>query len=240
MSARIRTTTRRPLYALRQHILPPTPSQRSKASWFFHTAEKKYVGAASTAAELPEINVPQIVFIGRTNCGKTSLLRALIYGTDNVPSTHIIRPSSTPGSTKDLRFYSLTAPQTQLVLTDLPGYGYGSSSAQGDAITTFLDASLNIRMVYVLIDAGVGVKPSDRRIVSMLDARAIPWRLVGTKCDKRDVSKRAGTVLAGLLDASAAMRNAPDGPDEVLLTSATAAQGTNELRTAMWRMLVDG
>lgn len=81
-----------------------------------------YITSAQRAEQLPSLGgVPEIAFIGRSNCGKSSLLNALLG------RTGLARTSSTPGRTQMVNFFAVEKGEKKLVLADLPGYGYAES-----------------------------------------------------------------------------------------------------------------
>ena len=86
--------------------------------------DSKYLSPADFGYKPPDGNVPEFAFVGRSNVGKSSLIRTLL-GNDK-----IVRVSSTPGCTQSVNYYSLYrgANSAQIYLVDLPGYGFAASS----------------------------------------------------------------------------------------------------------------
>src|SRR5207237_9216224 len=66
---------------------------------------------------LPDADVPEIAFAGRSNVGKSSLLNALTN------RKSLARTSNTPGRTQELNFFNVGEP-LQIRLVDMPGYGF--------------------------------------------------------------------------------------------------------------------
>src|ERR671926_1417084 len=66
---------------------------------------------------LPDPDVPEIAFAGRSNVGKSSLLNAL------TSRKGLARTSNTPGRTQELNFFDVGSP-LRLRLVDMPGYGF--------------------------------------------------------------------------------------------------------------------
>ena len=130
--------------------------------------------------QVPTDSTPEIAFAGRSNVGKSSILNALVR------QNTLARTSNTPGRTREINFFNLGE---QLMLADLPGYGYARvSKAQVQQWTGLVDSYLkgraNLRRVCVLIDSRHGLKESDRGVMAMLDQVAQPYQVVLTKADK--------------------------------------------------------
>src|SRR5271170_3777896 len=81
--------------------------------------ECRFVAGAGDPAALPAETLPEIAFAGRSNVGKSSLVNAL------TGRRMLARTSNTPGRTRQLNFFDLGG---ELMLVDLPGYGYAEAS----------------------------------------------------------------------------------------------------------------
>ncbi len=85
-----------------------------------------YITSAQKAQQLPQFGLPEVCFIGRSNCGKSSLLNALLE------RKNLARTSQTPGRTQMVNFFRLDRTTKteglgeQLIFADLPGYGYSA------------------------------------------------------------------------------------------------------------------
>ena len=75
--------------------------------------------AAGTSAQLPPSDMPEVVFAGHSNVGKSSLINKIIN------RKSLARVSSQPGKTATINFYNLDGAR----LVDLPGYGFAKVSA---------------------------------------------------------------------------------------------------------------
>ncbi|MCI5046642.1 MAG: ribosome biogenesis GTP-binding protein YihA/YsxC [Aquisalinus sp.] len=131
-------------------------------------------------ATLPDPDVTEVAFAGRSNVGKSSLINAL------TGRNALARTSNTPGRTRELNFFNLGG---KLRLVDLPGYGYARASRKEVAAWTglikdYLRGRSVLRRACILIDARHGLKDSDREIMQMLDVAAVPYQIVFTKADK--------------------------------------------------------
>lgn len=140
-----------------------------------------FVLGVAELKQLPEPDMSEVAFIGRSNVGKSSLINALTGRKD------LARTSNTPGRTQQLNFFNLGG---KIYIVDLPGYGYAKvSRSQVEEWTKLMKKYLrgrpNLRCVFVLIDARHGLKPSDLDMMKMLDETAVNYRIVLTKCDKQ-------------------------------------------------------
>src|SRR5215468_2023897 len=121
----------------------------------------QFFWASPSIESLPPMAGIEVAFAGRSNVGKSSLINAL------TGRNALARTSHTPGRTQELIFFD--GPQ-QLVLVDMPGYGYAAASKSKVAAWTalihaFLMGRANLARVYLLVDARHGLKPVDDRVL---------------------------------------------------------------------------
>jgi GTP-binding protein len=176
---------------------------------------------------LPEPEVPEIAFCGRSNVGKSSLLNAL------TGRRAIARTSVTPGRTQELNFFEVGEP-TQFRLVDMPGYGFAKAPVKvverwRQLVRTYLRGRAVLKRTLVLIDARHGVKPVDGEMMTMLDEAAVGYRLVLTKADKIKASELSAMLAATEAEA----RKHPAAYPVVHATSAEKGLGIAELRAAV-------
>lgn len=139
-----------------------------------------FVAGAHNTSQIPDFNLPEFAFVGRSNVGKSSLLNALLS------RKSLARVSHTPGRTQQLNFFKLG---DQLILADLPGYGFAAvSKKKSDAwqrtIFTYLRARTTLKRVFLLIDGRHGIKKSDEEVMDLLDEAAVSYVIILTKADK--------------------------------------------------------
>jgi GTP-binding protein len=145
----------------------------------------KFLKSAEKMTDLPNTDLSEIAFAGRSNVGKSSLLNAL------AGIKRLAKVSNTPGRTQLINYFSVN---DELLLVDLPGYGYAKASKTKVAqwnmfVNKYLQTRANLRLVLILIDSRHGVKDTDREIMAMLDAAAVSYQIVLTKLDKLRASE---------------------------------------------------
>lgn len=187
--------------------------------------EAQFVAGVAEAAALPPESLPEIAFAGRSNVGKSSLVNALCG------RRMLARTSNTPGRTRQLNFFSLGG---ELMLVDLPGYGYAEASKTAIArwtalVQRYLRSRGGLRRVCLLIDARHGIKEPDRPVLQLLDAAGVSYQAVLTKTDKlaaAEVAAMAERVAVELARHTAAH-------PEIHLTSAEKRRGLAALRATL-------
>ena len=182
----------------------------------------EFVKSVVDLAHLPDANLPEVCFAGRSNVGKSSLINALTN------QKGLARASNTPGRTRELNYFDASG---RLFLVDLPGYGYARASKTDIARWTkltraFLRGRQALRRVFVLVDSRHGLKESDLELFAMLDEAAVTYQVVLTKTDKLKKGE-LDRVLARTRDAIA---KRPAAHPEVVATSSEKGRGIPELR----------
>jgi GTP-binding protein len=128
----------------------------------------------------------EVAFVGRSNVGKSSLLKALAN------QNQLARVSKTPGRTRLINLF-LTGPDRWIV--DLPGYGYAGGSKDETStwqamVEGYLMNRKSLRMVFLLVDAEIGPTKLDHQMVGWLQSTELPYRIVATKADQVKPSRQ--------------------------------------------------
>ncbi len=139
----------------------------------------EFEAAFGTLRQIPQSDLPEIVFAGRSNVGKSSMLNKLFN------RKNLARVSSMPGKTITINFFKVE----NIRIVDLPGYGYskvakGEKRRWAEMMEGYFAQNRNIQLVVQLVD--MRHKPSEDDYVMMRflkDAR-LPFIVAATKCDK--------------------------------------------------------
>ena len=129
---------------------------------------------------LPDNQVPEIAFAGKSNVGKSSLINALMN------RKSLARTSSSPGKTQTINFYNIN---DGLYLVDLPGYGYARVSEKekeqwGKMIERYLHGSAQLRAVFLLIDIRHEPSENDKMMYDWIVYNGYDPIIIATKADK--------------------------------------------------------
>ncbi|MDT9545859.1 MAG: YihA family ribosome biogenesis GTP-binding protein [Chlorobium sp.] len=176
-----------------------------------------FVRSVSDLSDLPEESFPEIVFAGRSNVGKSSLLNSLT-GRKGLAKT-----SSTPGKTRLINYFLLN---DNLYFVDIPGYGYAAVShaekdAWGRLLAGYVGDRAAIALVVLLLDSRHPAMKSDRDMMDFLAYHDRPYGIVLTKDDKLTQKERTHAKRA---TASCALN-----AEFIVSYSSVSGKGKNEL-----------
>lgn len=145
-----------------------------------------YDYSIGTAKQLKPSDLPEIVFSGKSNVGKSSLINKLTN------RKGLARVSASPGKTATINFYKL--PQCRFV--DLPGYGYAKVSQAekkrwGDLVEAYLSDQREIVLLIQILDARHKPTQNDIDMLNFLLETERDFLVVCTKCDKLNKTETA-------------------------------------------------
>jgi len=135
--------------------------------------------------QFPKDNLPEIVFVGRSNVGKSSILNALLN------RKNLAYVGSTPGKTQQINFFNI---DDKIYFVDLPGYSFSVMGKEKSykisrTIDLYLKKRENIALVVMLVD--IRHKPSndDKLMYEYLINSDLNFIIVPTKADKLPITK---------------------------------------------------
>ncbi|MBQ6862820.1 MAG: YihA family ribosome biogenesis GTP-binding protein [Clostridia bacterium] len=144
-----------------------------------------YEVSFGTAKQLPVSDLPEIVFSGRSNVGKSSLINKLFN------RKNLARVSSVPGKTTTINFFRCE----NVRFADLPGYGYAKRSGEeirrwSNLMEGYFQSERNIKLVVQLVDMRHPPTADDRTMIEFLKSADVPFVVALTKSDKLKKTER--------------------------------------------------
>ena len=129
---------------------------------------------------LPDTEMPEIAFAGKSNVGKSSLINGLLN------RKSLARTSSQPGKTQTINYYNINH---DLYFVDLPGYGYAQVSVEirakwGKMVERYLHTSKQLRLVFLLIDIRHEPSENDWIMSDWIVKNGYEPVIIATKLDK--------------------------------------------------------
>lgn len=131
-------------------------------------------------SKLPQNQMPEIAFAGKSNVGKSSLINVLMN------RKSLARTSAQPGKTQTINFYNIN---DAMYLVDLPGYGYAKAAESekqkwGTMIENYLHGSKQLRAVFLLIDIRHAPSANDKTMYDWIVYQGFEPVIIATKLDK--------------------------------------------------------
>ena len=202
---------------------PLFTSEQIEAARVLFARPCDFTMGAAKIEQLPDTDLPEVAFAGRSNVGKSSLINALVN------QKKLARASNEPGRTRELNIFLLDG---RVRLVDLPGYGWARADKKTAAKfqnlgRQYLRGRPNLKRVYLLIDARHGLKSVDTEALDVLDLSAVSYQIVLTKADKLRPASLIDKVKEDTLKAIA---KRPAAFPRVVATSSESGFGIAELR----------
>ena len=145
--------------------------------------------SAGLSSQLRPDDRPDVVFSGRSNVGKSSLINKLCN------RKALARVSSRPGKTATINFFDAGS----FNLVDLPGYGYAKVSKVeklrwAELVEGYFAAGRNIALVVQIVDMSLQPTAEDMDMITYLYDTGVPFIVVMTKSDKLNKSEYAARM----------------------------------------------
>ena len=150
----------------------------------------EFIGSWERNDQIPQTQVPEFAFIGRSNVGKSSLINMLCN------RKKLAKTSSTPGKTQLINLFKI---EKKFQFCDLPGYGYARvSKSKRDAfnrmINHYLRERQNLYTLFILLDLRVPMQELDVNFINWCGTNEVPFTILGTKADSVKPKKIAARI----------------------------------------------
>lgn len=182
--------------------------------------QAELVISAVSKKQYPQKGYPEIVFAGRSNVGKSSLINKLCN------RNKLARISASPGKTATINFYDI---EHKLYFVDLPGYGYAKVSwaerqKWADMINEYLEQSPRLSTMFLLVDSRHKPTGDDVMMMDWIKNANLEFRVIATKADK--LSAKAAQENKGVIMETLGLTQ----PELVMLFSSKTGAG----KEAVW------
>lgn len=200
--------------------------ERAALGWM-HTAH--FLTSAPQLEHLPDLALPEIAFVGRSNAGKSTAINTLTQ------QKRLAFASKTPGRTQHINLFGVGKQNVDdAVLADLPGYGYAAVPREAKlrwqrVMGNYLMTRPSLRGVVLMCDPRHGMTELDEILLDVIRPRVeqgLKFLVLLTKADKLTRSEGAKVLSITRLQA---------GGGEVKLFSALNRQGVGDAAELLWR-----
>jgi GTP-binding protein len=179
-------------------VATPGDAEKTALSWT-HTA--RFLTTASKLDQLPQTELPEIAFVGRSNAGKSTAINMLTQ------QKRLAFASKTPGRTQHINLFELgprTAPDA--LFADLPGYGYaavakGAKLRWQQVMADYLEVRRALTGVVLMVDSRLGFTDLDRKLLDFVAPRlgngSVKLLVLLTKADKLNRTEANAALASG-------------------------------------------
>ena len=156
----------------------------------FNISNAEFVRSAVKKADFPRDRLPQVVFAGRSNVGKSSVINKLLN------RKNFARVGAAPGKTTHINYFLI---DKKLYLVDLPGYGYAKVSKEekarwGKLIETWFADTELMTLGVQIVDARHKPTADDCTMAEWFKSCGKPYVVVANKLDKLKKSEIEGNL----------------------------------------------
>ena len=146
-----------------------------------------FVKSCPTRKEKPQVIKSEVLIVGKSNVGKSSLINALCN------KKKMAFTSSKPGHTRLLNYYDI---DNSFFIVDAPGYGYAKGGLDLDRLfasmmESYFDNNNELKLVLILLDARRELSEDDQEIINFVKESNVSYFIVITKYDKVNQKEKA-------------------------------------------------
>ena len=183
---------------------------------YFNVNKAKFVKSAADPAGFIRDELPNIVFSGKSNVGKSSVINRLLN------RKNFARVGQSPGKTIHVNYFLI---DEKAYFVDLPGYGYAKVSMKerdrwGKLMERFFAVEGLIDLGVMIVDARHKPTADDVTMAQWFKSTQCPMVVVANKCDKLKKSEIEPNM--------ALIRETLELPDEVVLIPFSAEKGNGK------------
>ena len=183
--------------------------------------QSEFIQSTDSIEKLPQQQLPEFAFVGRSNVGKSSLINMLLQ------RKNLAHTSQKPGKTRTINHYRIN---NQWYMVDLPGYGYAQTSKKErkqmiQFLKDYMLQAPELMNLFVLLDARINPQKSDLQFMEWLGIHEIPFTMVFTKIDKLSSS----ALKKNMVRYREEMLKAWEFLPPVIQTSSHSGQGREEI-----------
>ena len=184
-----------------------------------------FVKSCPNRKEKPQDLKPEVLIVGKSNVGKSSLINALCS------KKKLAFTSSKPGHTRLLNYYNI---DNAFYLVDAPGYGYAKTGIDLDRLfasmmESYFDNNKELKLVLILLDARRDISEDDQEIINFVKESGYPYAIVITKIDKVNQKEKAAL--------NKRLKEQSFAPECVFYTSSLDNEGLSQLKKGIEKSL---
>jgi len=212
---------------------PDAATAAKRAMAWAHTA--RFLTTASQLDQLPQTELPEIAFVGRSNAGKSTAINRLAQ------QHRLAFASKTPGRTQHINLFEL-GPKlaANALFADLPGYGYaaverGAKLRWQRVMADYLNVRRSLVGVVLMVDSRLGFTDLDRQLMGFLSPRvsngSVKLLVLLTKSDK--LNRSESTAALATAQAVLGELATPEADVGITLFSALKKVGIEDAATLL-------
>lgn len=153
--------------------------------YFKNETTENMLNSRKTFGIKPDLlqQLPEILLIGHTNTGKSSLINRLFLDKEKIKrSEQLAYVSARAGYTKTMNCFTVS---NKLRIVDSPGFGWHGEEVQGKMVIDYISKRSALKMIYFLIDCTVGIREEDTIIIEHLVDLGVPFSIIFTKAENK-------------------------------------------------------